>query len=518
MATIALTSHQESESGMSSAFTSGLLTFVFCLTSVLCYETTQSPKTAAASKIRKVQMSTSLLWVGQTKIESSNNPDTAVDPERTPASTRRKIIGPNIRFSVGITGVNQWYSLAVATLFFPALIFCKSESASLEKKQLNILLAFQTAAMLVFLAMDLVLLVAGLYLMAFFYGFMMQTAVAESPTRDDAQSCGISLVLSSLLILFAVATLVSAVIAIRSGPIGMLGSPSFSIPFITSYLPRKIADDPAAANFWVSMAPWAGLSLLIGLLIRSAAFPFHTWFVHRVVSGSVNPGIIAGLILANSGVYILLTLFMPLFRTEMIALSPYLCMLLSIAAVWIATGTLGEKETRLVHFRIIAVLLQFGLVGVFSMTDVGQVGAVISGISITLVVSFVLLNQLTTTNTNSEQRNLFGGFFRGLPVIGLLPSFIFILIGVSRMNSPSAFWICLLLVASAGISIVGALRHLKIDTTRPSESFTRGNRVGPTTILICQTFLAATFVVLVVCLSFLTSRLAPILVAFGGAG
>lgn len=508
---------------MSSALTSGLLTFMFCVLSVVFYYDASTSWQGVSvgrsmNKPARVQMATNLLWIGTpTKVSSSQD---SSEPSGSDTSTRPKlkIRGPNILFSVGITGVNQWYALLSASLFFPALIFCRSRSGRQEKRQLYLLLGFQASTMLLVFAVDLVVLVIGLQLTALFYWLLSYSNSEADAPRRDSQFLGISLTISSAMMLFGCVTLVAAVIAFRSGPVGMLGSPSFSIPFITSYLPRKLADDPAAANFWVSMAPWTGFSLFAGLLLRCAAFPAHNWWeVHAKLPVTALSAIF-GMIIVNTGFFVIVSLFLPLFRTEMTVAAPYICLFFSAAALLAAIRLLGENEPQQLVVRSASVVIQFSLVGLFSMNSVGQTGAIMTGMISALLVALFFLRSTMQAYAGELARMEFGILDSCIACIGLLPGLLLIVIGVARIDSPSSFWIILLFVTSLGILLKECFKQ---EFVHPKESALAGPGFRSdlkfvTTVCCCFLFAAILFAVFG--LSFLSARISQMLAITAGIG
>lgn len=445
IATILLTSGGDTDSGKSSAVTSGFISLLFVVIAIANF---QLPDSTTESSSRAAQMASTILWVGHV-IDNAELQDSASKGPKT------KIAGPDIRLSVGVTGVNQWYLLLVALTFFPMLLFSQHARPAAENTLVLLVLAFQASSFVAISALDAVLLFVGFELM----GLLLCAIFAVQITGNDSGDigCGIGWqAVSSLLILFGVAGVVATVMAFRSGPIGMLGAPTFSIPAIVSYVPRQLADNPAAAQFWTSMAPWIGLTLLFGLLIRIGGYPLQfAWPARGKHTNAL--GAMCSIAASNIAILLCVTVFLPLFASELSAASPYLCVWFSFSGLLAAIGTVGDLSPREKISRSFLAMIQLSLVGLFTTDSLGQMGAVFTGVSVGCYsVALLCLSGDISADTMPQaaivRRNRITKVIAvcsfGVPIVGFFPGPLLVMIAISRMETPSVFWISLLMIAA----------------------------------------------------------------------
>lgn len=130
---------------------------------------------------------------------------------------------------------------------------------------------------------------------------------------------------------------------------------------------------------------------VVGLLIRLAAAPVHTWLPDTIAQASPPVGIVLGVLVPATGGYGLFRFALPLFPPAARSLSPVLATLGIISVVYGGLCAIGQRNCRRVVGYGSVSLLGFGLMGAAIATPAAANAAVFVLLSHGLILSVALM-------------------------------------------------------------------------------------------------------------------------------
>ena len=322
------------------AITNILLSFALSLLMIFHYD--PSPNTAG--RTRQFQMVSRLRWVAEEQLKAA--------PEAGAAPVRRAIRGPNIQLAVGVDGVSLWFVALTTTLMIPAVVAGAAVDQRRPALLYALLLMAESAAIAVFAALDVVVFLVGLELLALsiflliglWGGDERRLAARRLYLFNLAGSLPIALGLIALtlahawLLRFAIGSAESRVFTFNAAELvhGAGGVPSLV----------ALASSPDARPYWDEFAPWVFGMLLGGFAIRLASFPFHAWLLSAAAQAPASAAVLIIGPLLLAGGYGWARFVVPLFGPQCLALSGVLVPLAVFGAVWFGLSAVAAGDPR----------------------------------------------------------------------------------------------------------------------------------------------------------------------------
>jgi NADH-quinone oxidoreductase subunit M len=310
------------------ALTNVLLSFALSLLMLFHYD----PAAKIDGRTQHFQMVSRLRWIAEEKLE-------VVDPEAEPPAMRRVLRGPNVQLAVGVDGVSLWFVALTSTLMVAAVVAGASADQRRPELFYALLLIAESAAIAVFAALDVIVFVAGLEILALSV-FLLIGLWGGGERRAAARRLYLFSLAGSLLIALGLVALVIAHAWMLRFTIGSAASGAFQ--FNAAELVHgaggapslaALASSPDARPCWDGFAPGIFAALLTGFAIRLAAFPFHAWMRPAITEAPTSAALLVTGPLVLAGGYGWARFVVPLFAPQCLALSGILAGLAAFAAV-----------------------------------------------------------------------------------------------------------------------------------------------------------------------------------------
>jgi NADH-quinone oxidoreductase subunit M len=313
-----------------------------------------------------------------------------------------------IKYILGIDGISYWMVLLTTLLSFVAVTFGHSINDR-TKMFMGFLLLLESAMLGAFLSLDLILfftffeltLLPMFFLVNIWGGAGRKKAAAKFLIYTFAGS------------IFMLVGMVALAVQHREAT----GFLSFSI--------LDIQASVASGQFWTNALQaqtWGFWAFAIALLIKTPAFPFHSWIPDTYSESPIVAPILSS-VMVKLGTYGFLRFVLPLYPEATQQFAPVILALATIGILYGAVVATVQTDARKVIAYSSLSHMGFILLGIFSLTHAGMVGSGIQmfahGISTALMLmtlGFLLLRKNTTDFA------AFGGLKAKVPVM----SFIFL--------------------------------------------------------------------------------------------
>src|SRR5512135_2964061 len=269
---------------------------------------------------------------------------------------RAWIASPNIHFHLGVDGISLW--LVVMTAFLvPLSVLISWKSVHERGKEFFILLLVLETAMLgVFVALDLFLFYffweATLVPMALLIGMYGHERRVYAAVKFFLYT-----VIASVFMLAAILWIYAQV---------------GSFDFVT--IQSAISSGRLALSW--NAARWLFLGFFIAFAVKVPLFPLHTWLPDAHVEAPTAGSVLLAAVLLKMGTYGLLRFNVTLFPEQARHHAPWIIALAIIGIIYGALVAMVQPNMKkLVAYSSIS-HLGFVVLGIFSLTQIGTVGAV----------------------------------------------------------------------------------------------------------------------------------------------
>ena len=315
-----------------------------------------------------------------------------------------------IKYKLGVDGISIWL-LMLTTFTFPITIWFSFKSIHERTKEFYaLILLMQTAALGVFLALDLFL----------FYVFWEFALV---PMYFIIGLWGGDRRIYASLKFFLYTMAGSALMLVAILYLGVNGG-SFDI----TELIKKNAN--WSGNMWLFGA------FAIAFLIKVPLFPFHSWLPDAHVEAPTSGSVILAAVLLKMGGYGLIRFNLGLFPEASKIAAPFLMALSAIAILYGAVVAFAQSDAKkLVAYSSVS-HMGYIVLGIFSMNTIGVSGAILQmvnhGLStgaLFLIIGFIYERRHT------RDMGKFGGIWTRMPLYGSL-ALLFVLssVGLPALN------------------------------------------------------------------------------------
>ncbi|MGZ4817645.1 MAG: complex I subunit 4 family protein [Terriglobales bacterium] len=320
---------------------------------------------------------------------------------------------PNIHYHVAIDGISLWLVL-LTTFLTPLCVLISWRSVHDRVKEFFILLlVLETALIGVFVSLDLFLFYffweASLIPMALLIGVYGHERRVYAAVKFFLYT-----MIASVFMLAAILWLYAHV-------------GSFQFADIQQWLRGAGATEAAAAMRWLF------LGFFIAFAVKVPMFPLHTWLPDAHVEAPTAGSVLLAGVLLKMGTYGLLRFNVGLFPDEARRNAPWIVALAIIGIIYGALVAMVQPNLKkLVAYSSVS-HLGFVVLGIFSMTQAGQVGAVFVMLAhgVSTGALFMLVGILYERRHTFEISE-FGGLATPMPIYATF----FLIITLSSIGLP----------------------------------------------------------------------------------
>ncbi|MGE3315983.1 MAG: NuoM family protein, partial [Planctomycetaceae bacterium] len=405
-------------------------------------------KAADATEPMPIQMVSSFRWLGSPG--SIQQPSTApLENEQTPTLD---VIGPDIRFAVGVDGIAIWLVLLTAILAIPALMAATDVDRKSPSAFYAFLLLFLGAAIGLFTALDVILFViclevstVAIYFLIGYWGGYDRRQIARKLIIYNLVGSALVLIgLTSLVIAHAWMTTTAA------APVPQL---TFSIPRLIAEIPQAAVQDAGAEEYWRHVTPWIFTALLLGFAIKSPLIPFHTWMPEANYDAPAAVSLLLAGVALKFGFFGLIRFVVPLFPEMLSASEGLLLPLAVLGGIFAALITLGHDDMKRAVTYSCLVQLELCAAAVATMSVEGVFGAMLQ-----LIAGGVAFGGLLFLIGELELRfqtrdiEAFSGLLQHFPRLSLCAAFfVFSLIATPGLAGFPGSWLSIIAMFQANI-------------------------------------------------------------------
>lgn len=324
-----------------------------------------------------------------------------------------------INYRMGIDGISVWLVLLSTFLMVIAVAFSFYVDKRV-KAYMVLLLMLETAMLGVFTSLDMILfytffefsLIPMYFLIAIWGGERRQYASIKFFIYTFLGSIFMLIAMIALYFLNREAT----------------GTPSFAIADIQASV--------ANGSLWrgaMGIQPWLFWAFMIAFLIKTPAFPFHTWLPDAHVEAPTAGSVILAGVLLKMGTYGFLRFVLPLFPEAVKANVPIVMSLAVIGIIYGAiVASVQPDVKKLVAYSSVA-HMGFILLGIFSLTHTGIMGGAMQQLNhgISTGALFLLIG-LIYERRHTRMFKDYGGLKAQMPIYSAL----FLIVMLSSVGLP----------------------------------------------------------------------------------
>ncbi len=310
-----------------------------------------------------------------------------------------------IQYQLGVDGISLWMVLMTAVLGIVATGVSLYETKRV-KAFMILLLLLETTMLGTFLSLDMILFYT------FFEAALLPIALLIWIWGDEKRQ---KAAVRVFIYLFAgsILMLVGMIILAHQTQLAS-GRMSFSIIDVQAAV--------ANGNLWtgaLNLEAWVFWAFALAFLIKSPAFPFHTWLIDSYTQGPTG-GVILGVIV-KTGTYGLIRFCLTLFPDVLPSATPWIMALAVIGILYGgAVAAVQVDIKRLIAFSSVA-HVGFIVLGAFSMSYNGLMGAALGGVNHGFATgALFLLIGLLYLRRRARGINDFGGLKSQMPIFAAL--------------------------------------------------------------------------------------------------
>lgn len=390
-----------------------LLTFLLSLGLVSGYD----PAKVVDGKPDLLQFRSDMTWLG--------SPVKSVDPAGP------KIVGPDIRVSLGVDGISLWLIALTALLMIPAVLVSWEAVQERAAAYYALMLLLEAGMIGVFAALDIIL----------FYIFFEFTLIplffmiglwGGYDRRWAARKFFVFTLAGSLLTFLGLVFIVLSHSWMMEAATGTSVPLSFSIPELTSSIPVLLSN-PNNAAYWTAVGPWIFAALFAGFAIKVPLFPFHTWLPLAHVEAPTAGSVLLAGVLLKIGSYGFLRFALALVPGACWWAFDFVSILCVIGIIYGALLALAQDDIKkLVAYSSVS-HMGFCLLGLFAFNNIGITGGMLTMINHGLSTGalFAIVGMLYE-RYHTREIEAFGGLATRFPIM----AFCFIVVAFSSIGLP----------------------------------------------------------------------------------
>lgn len=374
--------------------------------------------------------------------EKSREAGTETVAPTTKSNEHQESMSPLLQLAVGVNGVNLWLLVLIPVVMLPAV-----RAAGRREKNamlLALLLLLQAALTGVVASINVLMLLmcweaSGILL------FLLIGRWGTPDHRRESVPLGAGQIAGSLLLFFGVLGAVVVHQWLGSAQVGRSEDFEFLIPRLAVGLRENTEPDMPGHVFWQSVEPMIFTALVLGLMVKSAIFPFHSRFCARDDLWPAPIAVLAYGIVPCLGVVVYLQLVVPLCPAAAALFAPLVMSIMLIGALYCALLALSQSELKDVIACSSAAHIGLAFAAAATLEPTGMTGTLFhvighaAGVPLLILVAGYLKKRYSTLELKA-----FGGLAGILPVVSVL-YFVatFALIGIPGLAGFPATWLTL---------------------------------------------------------------------------
>ena len=230
-----------------------------------------------------------------------------------------------------------------------------------------------------------------------------------------------------------------------------LGSVAMLLAFIGIYLTHGTFDFAALATvgkvgLLTGNSAWLAFTgVFLGLAVKTALFPFHTWLPDAYENAPVGATMVLSALLSKMGVYGFVRLLLPMFPNELRAIAPWLLALAVCSIIFSALAAWAQSDLKRMVAYLSITHLGYCMLGVFAigpaLERLVETQAALSGVmmqvfnhGITAAALFYFVG-LLEQRRGSRGISDFGGLMQRTPLLcGWMSVAMFSFLGLPGLN------------------------------------------------------------------------------------
>ena len=285
------------------------------------------------------------------------------------------VVGPDIRFALGVDGISLWLIALSALLMIPAVLVSWEAVQDRPAIFYALMLLLESGLIGVFAAQDIIL----------FYVFFEFTLIplffmvgiwGGNDRRWAARKFFIYTLAGSVLTFLGLLAIVLSY-SWMSGRTEL----TFSIPVLTNGISHLLATSSEAQAYWGSVSPWIFLALFAGFAIKVPLFPFHTWLPLAHVEAPTAGSVLLAGVLLKIGSYGFLRFALPLVPEACFLFFNLIGILSVVGIIYGALLALAQDDIKkLVAYSSVS-HMGYCLLGLFALNGVGITGGLLQMIN-----------------------------------------------------------------------------------------------------------------------------------------
>ena len=311
-----------------------------------------------------------------------------------------------VRYHLGIDGISLWLVLLTTFLSFIA-IACSLKTDTRVRAFMACILMLESAMIGSFVSLDLIL----------FFIFFELTLIPMwlliniwgGQNRAHAANKFLIYTFAGSIFMFV------GIVALGYLQYQATGKLTFDLV--------AIQEQVAQGKFWANALqaePFIFWAFAVALLVKTPAFPFHTW-IPDTYAESPTAGPILSSVMVKMGTYGFLRFCLPLFPDTFSHQVPILIILAVIGIVYGGVVASVQPDIRRVMAYSSLSHMGFVLLGIFSLTRIGVLGGAYQQLNhgITATILFLLIGFLYQRKGNTLFKD-FGGLKAQMPIFAAL--------------------------------------------------------------------------------------------------
>lgn len=362
------------------------------------------------------------------------------ETETTDGKGKLVRFGPNIRITVGVSGVSVWLiALTVAV----TVVFIQSLSPDDERLVLRLSWILLTEAALIgtLAALDVVLLSFCSLLSV--VGLSILIAEFGGPRRREAaRRFFVGQLASGMLLMLGLVGLAVSHWWMQVSDFNQSPDLTFSLRAIVGQIPFYSTGSEPALDFWNTLAPWLFLILCGGLFLRLPIPPLHHGWLRAAEQADPRVAALIAVGYLPASLHVLLRVVMPIFADQSIDLG-YRLLIWGTAAG--AALALVAASTTSRPRRLAAISLSVSTIALttsfISLPPISQ-GAALLTIGTAAALALALLSPQAASpdesTSNENQTEIFGASRRALTALPVL--------SLALLPPTAGFWGALLII------------------------------------------------------------------------
>lgn len=177
---------------------------------------------------------------------------------------------------------------------------------------------------------------------------------------------------------------------------------------------------PVTGPLWATQPVLFGV-LAVSIAVRLRVFPFHVWSARATAHAPPEGLVLLDVLQGVLGIWILVRVGLPLLPQGAAAVAPFGSVLAVIGLLYGALTAGAQSDLRRLQGQAHTASMGLVLLGVFTLGEHGVVGALVSGWSVALAsTAMLVLVGLLADRRGTSELAAFGGLSKPMPVFSLL--------------------------------------------------------------------------------------------------